>query len=476
MYLCLMARKKYKYRDQIFENVEILDASSEGNSVAKVNDLVIFVKYAVPGDVLNIKIIREHRRHLEAKVIDIIKASPNRVNAVCEHFGTCGGCKWQNLYYKQQLYFKQKQVFDAFTRIGKLSFPDILPIIGSEQIYNYRNKMEYAFSSKMWLTDEQIKSSEDFKNRNALGFHLPGMFDKILDIKQCHLQIEPGNEIRNFVREYCEKHNYTFFDNREQHGLMRSLIIRNSSIGEWMVIVMFHEDDRDKRENLLNAISDNFPQITSLMYILNPKRNDSYGDLNVHVYKGKDHMIEEMEGLKFKVGPKSFYQTNSLQAYELYKVAREFAALKGNELVYDLYTGTGTIANFVAKKAKKVIGIEYVEAAIEDAKINSAYNGINNTDFFAGDMKDVLTSDFIQLHGKPDVVITDPPRAGMHESVVNRLLEMESPKIVYVSCNPATQARDLQLLSAKYKITKVQPVDMFPQTHHVENVALLELL
>jgi 23S rRNA (uracil1939-C5)-methyltransferase len=471
-----MARKKYKYRDQIFENVEILDASSEGNSVAKVNDLVIFVKYAVPGDVLNIKIIREHRRHLEAKVIDIIKASPNRVNAVCEHFGTCGGCKWQNLYYKQQLYFKQKQVFDAFTRIGKLSFPDILPIIGSEQIYNYRNKMEYAFSSKMWLTDEQIKSSEDFKNRNALGFHLPGMFDKILDIKQCHLQIEPGNEIRNFVREYCEKHNYTFFDNREQHGLMRSLIIRNSSIGEWMVIVMFHEDDRDKRENLLNAISDNFPQITSLMYILNPKRNDSYGDLNVHVYKGKDHMIEEMEGLKFKVGPKSFYQTNSLQAYELYKVAREFAALKGNELVYDLYTGTGTIANFVAKKAKKVIGIEYVEAAIEDAKINSAYNGINNTDFFAGDMKDVLTSDFIQLHGKPDVVITDPPRAGMHESVVNRLLEMESPKIVYVSCNPATQARDLQLLSAKYKITKVQPVDMFPQTHHVENVALLELL
>lgn len=471
-----MARKKYKYRDKIFENVEILDASSEGNSVAKVNDLVIFVKYAVPGDVVNIKIIREHRRHLEAKVINIIKASPNRVNAVCEHFGTCGGCKWQNLDYKQQLYFKQKQVFDAFTRIGKLSFPDILPIIGSEQIYNYRNKMEYAFSNKMWLTNEQINSAEKFKDRNALGFHLPGLFDKILDIKQCYLQHELGNEIRNFVKQFCEDNNYTFFDNREQYGLMRSLIIRNSSIGEWMVIVMFHQDDRDKRENLLNAISDNFPQITSLMYIINPKRNDSYGDLDVHVFKGKDHMIEEMEGLKFKIGPKSFYQTNSLQAYELYKVARDFAALKGNELVYDLYTGTGTIANFVAKKAKKVIGIEYVAAAIEDAKINSAFNGISNTDFFAGDMKDVLTSDFIQLHGKPDVVITDPPRAGMHESVVNRLLEMESPKIVYVSCNPATQARDLQLLSTKYKITKVQPVDMFPQTHHVENVALLELL
>lgn len=476
MYLCLMGRKKYKYRDQIFENVEILDASSEGNSVAKVNDLVIFVKYAVPGDIVTIKIIREHRRHLEAKVLDIIKPSPNRTEAGCEHFGTCGGCKWQNLNYKQQLFYKQKQVFDAFTRIGNLSFPEILPIIGSEQIYHYRNKMEYAFSSKMWLTDEQIKSAENFQNRNALGFHLPGMFDKILDIHQCHLQQEPGNEIRNFVKQYCEENNYTFFDNREQHGLMRSLIIRNSSIGEWMVIVMFHADEKEKRENLLNAIAEKFPQITSLMYILNPKRNDSYGDLDVHVYKGKDHMIEEMEGLKFKVGPKSFYQTNSKQAYELYKVAREFANLKGDELVYDLYTGTGTIANFVAKKAKKVIGIEYVAAAIEDAKINSEFNGIDNTDFFAGDMKDVLTAEFIQHCGKPDVVITDPPRAGMHESVVNRLLEMEAPKIVYVSCNPATQARDLQLLSEKYKITKVQPVDMFPQTHHVENVALLELL
>jgi 23S rRNA (uracil1939-C5)-methyltransferase len=470
-----MTRKKYKFRDKIFENVEILDASSEGNSVAKVNDLVIFVKYAVPGDVVTVKVIREHRRFLEAKVVEIIKPSPYRTEVKCSHFGICGGCKWQNLQYKQQLYYKQKQVFDAFTRIGKLSFPEILPIIGSQQIYYYRNKMEFAFSSKMWLTEEQINSKESFQNRNALGFHLPGMFDKILDIQQCFLQQEPSNEIRNFVKQYCEENNYTFFDNRQQTGLMRSIIIRNSSIGEWMVILMFYADEKEKRENLLNAIADRFPQITSLMYIINSKNNDSYADLDVHLFKGKDHMIEEMEGLKFKVGPKSFYQTNSNQAYELYKVVREFASLEGNELVYDLYTGTGTIANFVAKKAKKVIGIEYVAEAIEDAKVNSTINNITNTEFFAGDMKNVLTFEFIEKHGKPDVVITDPPRAGMHESVVKCLLEIQASKIVYVSCNPATQARDLQMLSDKYKITKVQPVDMFPQTHHVENVALLEL-
>jgi 23S rRNA (uracil1939-C5)-methyltransferase len=470
-----MARKKYKYRDKIFENVEILDASSEGNSVAKVNDLVIFVKYAVPGDVVTVKVIREHRRFLEAKVVEIIKPSPYRTEVKCSHFGICGGCKWQNLQYKQQLYYKQKQVFDAFTRIGKLSFPEILPIIGSQQIYYYRNKMEFAFSSKMWLTEEQINSKESFQNRNALGFHLPGMFDKILDIQQCFLQQEPSNEIRNFVKQYCEENNYTFFDNRQQNGLMRSIIIRNSSIGEWMVILMFYADEKEKREKLLNAIADRFPQITSLMYIINSKNNDSYADLDVHLFKGKDHMIEEMEGLKFKVGPKSFYQTNSNQAYELYKVVREFADLEGNELVYDLYTGTGTIANFVAKKTKKVIGIEYVAEAIEDAKVNSNINNITNTEFFAGDMKNVLTFEFIEKHGKPDVVITDPPRAGMHESVVKCLLEIQASKIVYVSCNPATQARDLQMLSDKYKITKVQPVDMFPQTHHVENVALLEL-
>jgi 23S rRNA (uracil1939-C5)-methyltransferase len=470
-----MTRKKNKFRDKIFENVEILDASSEGNSVAKVNDLVIFVKYAVPGDVVTVKVIREHRRFLEAKVVEIIKPSPYRTEVKCSHFGICGGCKWQNLQYKQQLYYKQKQVFDAFTRIGKLSFPEILPIIGSQQIYYYRNKMEFAFSSKMWLTEEQINSKESFQNRNALGFHLPGMFDKILDIQQCFLQQEPSNEIRNFVKQYCEENNYTFFDNRQQTGLMRSIIIRNSSIGEWMVILMFYADEKEKRENLLNAIADRFPQITSLMYIINSKNNDSYADLDVHLFKGKDHMIEEMEGLKFKVGPKSFYQTNSNQAYELYKVVREFASLEGNELVFDLYTGTGTIANFVAKKAKKVIGIEYVAEAIEDAKVNSNINNITNTEFFAGDMKNVLTFEFVEKHGKPDVVITDPPRAGMHESVVKCLLEIQASKIVYVSCNPATQARDLQMLSEKYKITKVQPVDMFPQTHHVENVALLEL-
>lgn len=470
-----MAKRNYKYRDKIFENVNIMDASSDGNSVAKINDLVTFVKNAVPGDVADIKITREHRRYLEAKIITIKKSSANRVQPICKHFGICGGCKWQNLDYNQQLFYKQKQVFDAFTRIGKLTFPEIQPILGAKQIYFYRNKMEYAFSNKQWLTEEQIKSSESFTNRNALGFHLPGMFDKILDIQQCFLQEDTGNLVRNFVKEFCEKNNFSFYDTREHKGFMRSLIIRNSSIGEWMVIVIFSEYDRYKIEALLQAVNDKFPQITSLMYIINPKRNDAYSDLEVHLFKGKDHLTEEMEGLKFKIGPKSFYQTNSKQALELYKVARNFADLKGHELVYDLYTGTGTIANFIAKSAKKVIGIEYVSAAIEDAKINSKINGINNTEFIAGDMKDILTHDFIQIYGKPDVVITDPPRAGMHESVVNRLLEIESPKIVYVSCNPATQARDLQLLSSKYNIYKVQPVDMFPQTHHVENVVLLKL-
>jgi 23S rRNA (uracil1939-C5)-methyltransferase len=470
-----MAPKKFKYTDKIFENVEILDTSSDGNSVAKVNDLVIFVKNAVPGDVVTLKITREHRRYLEAKVLEIIKPSPYRTEVRCSHFGICGGCKWQNLKYEQQLFYKQKQVFDALTRIGKLSFPEILPIIDSQQIYYYRNKMEFAFSSKMWLTEAQIKSKESFQKRNALGFHLPGMFDKILDIQQCYLQKEPSNEIRNFVKKYCEENNYSFFDNRKQSGLMRSMIIRNSSIGEWMVILMFYTDEKEKRENLLNAIAEKFPQITSLMYIINSKKNDSYADLDVHLFKGKDHIIEEMEGLKFKVGPKSFYQTNSNQAYELYKVVREFANLKGNELVYDMYTGTGTIANFIANKAKKVIGIDYVAEAIEDAKINSNINNINNTEFFVGDMKNILNFEFIEKHGKPDVVITDPPRTGMHEKVVKCLLQIEASKIVYVSCNPATQARDLQLLSNKYKITKVQPVDMFPQTHHVENVVLLEI-
>lgn len=470
-----MTKKKYKYRDQIFQNIEIIDATSEGNSIAKINEMVVFVKYAVPGDIVNIKITREHRRYLEANVIEIIKPSEHRINQVCEHFGICGGCKWQNLNYHQQLYYKQKQVFDAFTRIGKLSFPEILPIIPSKHVYHYRNKMEYAFSNKMWLTDEQIKSTEKFSNRNALGFHLPGMFDKILDIRQCYLQDDKGNEIRNFVKQFCEEHHYTFFDNRAQQGLMRSLIIRTSSTEEWMVIIIFYENDLTKREKLLNAIADKFHFITSLLYIINPKRNDTYNDLEVFVHKGKDYMIEEMEGLKFKVGPKSFYQTNSIQAYELYKVARNFADLKGHELVYDLYTGTGTIANFIAKNVKKVIGIEYVTSSIDDAKVNSELNNISNTLFFAGDMKDVLTAEFVKTHGKPDVIITDPPRAGMHESVVNCLLEIAAPKIVYVSCNPATQARDLQILSSKYQITKVQPVDMFPQTHHVENVVLLQL-
>lgn len=467
-------RKMDKKPPQIVENIAVIDASSDGQAVAKTEDYVMFIKGAVPGDVVDVQITRKKSKYREAKTIAVKQRSDKRVDEVCSHFGVCGGCKWQNMSYEWQLYYKQKQVTDALTRLAKIELPEIQKILPSEKTYHYRNKLEYTFSNKKWLTVEEIETNQTIDNRNALGFHIPGLFDKVLDIDTCYLQEEPSNSIRLAVKEFALKNGLTFFDLREQIGLLRNIIIRSTSKGEWMVIISFYYDDKENIAALLEHLSAQFPQITSLQYVINSKKNDTIGDLDIKVYKGNDSIYENMEGLKFKIGPKSFYQTNSEQAYNLYKVTRDFAALTGNEIVYDLYTGTGTIANFVAHQAKKVVGVEYVPAAIEDAKINSQLNGIENTSFYAGDMKDVLNDAFVQANGKPDVIITDPPRAGMHDDVTKKILEIEPQKIVYVSCNPATQARDLQLLDQKYRVTKVQPVDMFPQTHHVENVVLLE--
>lgn len=466
-----MARKKKEL--PLIENVEIVDVAAEGKAIAKVDDLVVFIPYVVPGDVIDLQITRKKNKYAEGKPVRFISYSPNRTEAFCEHFGICGGCKWQVLPYAEQLKYKQKQVEDNLTRIGKIELPDIHHILGSEKTHFYRNKLEFTFSNKKWLTLEQINSGESFDNMNALGFHIPGMFDKVLDIDKCWLQDDISNQIRNFIRQYCYGKNYTFFDLRNRGGLMRNLIVRTSTTGELMVIVVFYDDEKEQQEDLLTAVATEFPQITSLLYIVNQKANDTITDQDVLVWKGNDCIYEEMEGLKFKIGPKSFYQTNSEQAYNLYKIARDFANLSGDELVYDLYTGTGTIANFVASKAKKVVGIEYVEDAILDARVNSQINKIDNTLFYAGDMKDILTQDFINEHGRPDVIITDPPRAGMHDDVIKTILFAEPDRIVYVSCNPATQARDLSLLDEKYKVERVQPVDMFPHTHHVENVVLL---
>ncbi|MDD4776722.1 MAG: 23S rRNA (uracil(1939)-C(5))-methyltransferase RlmD [Fermentimonas sp.] len=467
-----MARKRKQL--PLLENVVITDVAAEGKAIAKVDGMAVFVPYAVPGDVVDIQLTRKKSSFAEGKVVRFESYSENRAEPFCEHFGVCGGCKWQNLPYEEQLKYKHKQVVDNLERIGKIELPEISPILGAPKSNFYRNKLEYTFSDKRWLTDEEISSDKEFAHKNAVGFHIPGMFDKVLDINKCWLMDDLQNNIRNSVRKFCLDNEYTFFDLRNQNGLMRTLVVRNTSIGEWMVIVVFFEDDQEKRERLMNHIQTEFPQITSLLYIINQKANDTITDQEVVTWSGRDHIFEEMEGLKFKIGPKSFYQTNSEQAYHLYEVAREFAQLNGDELVYDLYTGTGTIANFIARYVKKVIGIEYVEDAIEDAKVNSEINGIDNTLFFAGDMKDVLTTDFIEEHGKPDVIITDPPRAGMHEDVINAILTAEPERIVYVSCNPATQSRDLSLLDSKYSVSRVQPVDMFPQTHHVENVVLLE--
>ena len=465
---------KIKRPNKIIEGVEIIDTSSEGKAVARVDDLVVFVEGAVPGDTCTILISRIKKKFAEAKLLKLEKPSPQRIDAVCTHFGSCGGCKWQHLDYEAQLYYKQKHVHDSLTRLAKVNFPELKPIVGAEKNYNYRNKLEFTFSAKKWLTKEEIESGKEF-NRNALGFHIPGLFDKIIDIETCYLQKDPSNAIRNEVRDFALKNNFSFFDIREKHGFLRNLLIRTANTGELMVLVSFFREEKENQDALLNHLKSKFPEITSLLYIINPKGNETFHDLDVHCFYGRDYIIEEMEGLKFKIGPKSFFQTNSDQAFELYKITRQLAGLTGNELVYDLYTGTGTIACFVAKQAKKVVGIEYVDAAIEDAKVNAALNKIDNTIFYAGDMKDMLTQDFISKHGNPDVIITDPPRAGMHEDVIKVLNEVKAKRIVYVSCNPSTQARDLAALDINYKIMEVQPVDMFPQTHHVENVVLLEL-
>jgi len=467
-------RKMDKKPVQIVENIAVIDASSDGQAVAKTEEYVMFIKGAVPGDIVDVQITRKKSKYREAKVIAIKQKSDKRIDAVCAHFGVCGGCKWQSMSYDWQLFYKQKQVTDALTRLAKIELPEIQKIAPSAKTYHYRNKLEYTFSNKKWLTEEEISTNQEIGNRNALGFHIPGLFDKILDIDTCYLQEDPSNSIRLAVKKFALENDLTFFDIREQIGLLRNIIIRSTSTGEWMVILSFYYDDKENIAKLMNHLSEQFPQITSLQYVINSKKNDTIGDLDIIVFKGNDSIYENMEGLKFKIGPKSFYQTNSDQAYELYKVTRDFAALTGTEIVYDLYTGTGTIANFVAHQAKKVVGVEYVPAAIEDAKVNSALNSITNTSFYAGDMKDVLNDEFVKLNGKPDVIITDPPRAGMHDDVTKKILEIEPNRIVYVSCNPATQARDLQLLDSKYKVVKVQPVDMFPQTHHVENVVLLE--
>ncbi|POY39338.1 23S rRNA (uracil(1939)-C(5))-methyltransferase RlmD [Solitalea longa] len=467
-----MAKKKFE--PYIAEGVEIVDIAHDGRAIGKHEDRVIFVDKAVPGDVVDINVLYRKKQLFEGKINVLHKASEYRSEPFCSHFGVCGGCKWQHLSYEAQLKFKQKQVVDALERIGGISTKHLTPIFGSEKTTYYRNKMEFTFSNKRWLTEEDMINRDDLEQSDALGFHVPLRFDKIIDIQHCYLQQEPSNEIRNAVRTYALEHKLSFYDLKEHQGFLRNLIIRTASTGELMVIVVFAEHQEKKINGLMKHLNELFPQITSLLYIVNQKRNDTIFDQEVITFNGRDHIFEEMEGIKFKISPKSFYQTNSEQAYHLYKITREFADLKGHELVYDLYTGAGTIANFVARNVKQVVGVEYVPDAIEDAKINSAINGIENTLFYAGDMKDVLNAEFIAQHGKPDVVITDPPRAGMHADVVERINEMEPEKIVYVSCNPATQARDLALLKEKYEVVKIQPVDMFPQTVHVENVVLLK--
>lgn len=472
-----MARKKKPL--PLLENIEITDVAAEGKAIAKVDGLAVFVPYVVPGDVCDLQVRRKKHSFAEAEAVKIHQYSEVRTEPFCKHYGVCGGCKWQILPYEEQLRYKQKQVMDNLQRIGKIELPECSPILGSRQDRCYRNKLEFGFSNKKWLTLEQVKSGEVFDQMNAVGFHIPGAFDKILDIDECHLMDGINNRIRNGLRDYAICHDLSFYDLRANKGLLRNIMLRNSATGELMVVVQFSWTTREEEAQamqVLEFMKNEFPEITSLLYVNNTKCNDTIGDLDVMTYSGTDFIYETMEGLRFKVGPKSFYQTNTDQAYELYKVARNFAGLTGDELVYDLYTGTGTIANFVAKKARQVIGIEYVPEAIEDAKVNAEINGLaDKTLFFAGDMKDILTDAFIDEYGRPDVIITDPPRAGMHADVVNVILNAAPKRIVYVSCNPATQARDLQLLDQKYRVLAVQPVDMFPQTHHVENVVLLEL-
>lgn len=472
-----MSRKKKPL--PLLENIEITGIAAEGKAIARVDGIVVFVPYAVPGDIVDLQVRRKKHSYAEAEIVRFHRQSPDRVAPFCPHFGVCGGCKWQCLPYAKQLEAKQQQVTDALERIAKVPLPPISPILGSRKDRAYRNKLEFGFSNKKWLTLEQIKSSEVFDQKDALGFHIPGAFDKILDINECHLMAPFNDDIRNALRDYAISEGLTFYDLRQNTGLMRGIMLRTSATGEVMLLVQFSwhtAEDEQKAMKVMGFLHEKFPQISSLLYVNNTKCNDTFGDLDVHVFAGRDFIYETMEDLRFKVGPKSFYQTNTEQAYELYKVARNFAGLTGDELVYDLYTGTGTIANFVAAGARQVIGIEYVPEAIEDAKVNAELNHLGDkTLFFAGDMKDILTPDFIQTHGRPDVIITDPPRAGMHSDVIDVILQAAPRRIVYVSCNPATQARDLALLDCKYAVERVQPVDMFPQTHHVENVVLLTL-
>ncbi len=468
-----MARKKKEL--PLLEGIEIADVAAEGNSLARVDDMVVFIPFGAPGDIADVKIDRKKRKYAEGHIEKLVKPSDIRVEPHCEHFTVCGGCRWQHLPYTFQLKCKQQQVQDALQRIAKIPYPEITPIIGSDNIWEYRNKMEYTFSNKMWLTYDQMRSGVEFPDRRAAGFHIPGAFDKVLDINKCHLQDDLGNRIRLFIKDFGKAHGYEFYDLREQYGFLRTLMIRIASTGEVMVVMAVGENDPAKINELMTAIGDKFPEIISLHYVVNTKVNDTISDQEIILFKGREYIEEEMEGLRFRIGPKSFYQTNSRQAYKLYSVARKLANLNGDELVYDLYTGTGTIACFIAPNVRHVIGIEYVPEAIEDAKINAEVNKLANTEFYAGDMKDVLTADFIAEHGRPDVIVVDPPRAGMHENVVKVILEASPRRIVYVSCNPATQARDLALLHEKYDIEAVQPVDMFPHTQHVENVVALAL-
>lgn len=468
-----MGRKK---KDIVLENIEIEAVAAEGKALARVDGAVLFVQFAVPGDIVDVRVTKKKKNYMEGYILRIVKPSAHRLEPFCTHFGVCGGCKWQPLPYGMQLQAKQQQVYDQLVRIGHLDIPEIQPIVPSEKTVCYRNKLEFTFSSRRWIEAGEDPETMTPGERCGLGFHVGRFFDKVLDIGHCWLQEEPSNAVRLFIKEYAVGHGLEFFDIREHRGFLRNMIIRNNLKGDMMLILCFYRDDEEKRTALMDAVSEKFPQIKSLWYVINGKANDSISDLDCILYKGEDAIYEEMEGLRFRIGPKSFYQTNSLQAYRLYSVAREFAGLHGHETVYDLYTGTGTIAQFVSGKAAKVIGIEYVPEAIEDAKINAARNGITNCEFYAGDMKDILTAGFIEEHGRPDTVILDPPRAGIHPDVAKVILDASPSKIVYVSCNPASQARDLSILSGKYRITAVRPVDMFPHTHHVENVCALELI
>lgn len=466
-----MGRRRKDY--PLIEGLHITTLAAEGKAMGKVDNQVVFVPMAVPGDVVDVQVRKHHRRYMEASIVRFVERSPLRVEPFCEHFGICGGCKWQSLPYEEQLKQKTQQVEDQLVRIGHLAIPEVRPCLGSERTREYRNKLEFTFADRRWLTYEEIAAGGDIEAVPAVGFHIPGCFDKVLDINKCHLQADISNRIRLAIKSFCIEHGYTFHNARAHEGLMRTMVVRTASTGEVMVIVVFNEDDRERIDALMSYLRDMFPEITSLIYMINDKWNDSLGDREPICFAGKDHIIEQMEGLQFKVGPKSFYQTNSEQAYELYKVTRDFAELRDSDVLYDLYTGTGTIANFCARRVAKVVGVEYVVEAIEDAKINSAINGIENTSFYAGDMKDVLSDEFVRRNGRPDVIILDPPRAGVDERVLEVIKRAAPERMVYVSCNPSTQARDLALLDDMYEILAVQPVDMFPHTHHVENVVKL---